>query len=91
MKTVLFCLLTTLALAAVPALAADNDIRSACESDIKSLCAGVQPGGGRIKQCIKEHRDQLSGSCKQALMEQAQQKGRRNRGRPEPLGETLGK
>src|SRR6185312_2972696 len=26
-----------------------------CASDIKTICAGIQPGGGRIKGCIKSH------------------------------------
>ena len=26
-----------------------------CASDIKTLCAGIQPGEGRIKACIKSH------------------------------------
>jgi hypothetical protein len=32
------------------------------------LCAGVFPGGGRIKQCMIEKRDQLSEACKTALL-----------------------
>jgi arylformamidase len=31
------------------------------------LCAGVQPGGGRIRDCMKEHRAQLSAGCKMAI------------------------
>jgi hypothetical protein len=41
--------------------------RRACEADIKTLCAGVERGGGRIMLCLREHRDQLSESCKAAL------------------------
>jgi hypothetical protein len=26
-------------------------VRAACESDAQKLCAGVQPGGGRIVAC----------------------------------------
>ncbi len=42
-------------------------IRKACGSDIRSVCAGIMPGGGRIKQCMIEKRDQLSSGCKNAL------------------------
>jgi len=42
-------------------------IRRACGSDIRSVCAGIMPGGGRIKQCMIEKRDQLSSGCKAAL------------------------
>src|SRR5881275_3184007 len=31
-----------------------------CASDIKTLCAGIQPGEGRIKGCIKSHLPDLS-------------------------------
>src|ERR1700693_2248312 len=40
--------------------------RTACASDVQKLCAGVQPGGGRIVACLKEHKDSLSDRCKQA-------------------------
>ena len=42
--------------------------RAACETDIQKLCAGVQPGGGRILVCLKQHKDQVSDGCKQAVM-----------------------
>ncbi len=41
-------------------------IRAACAGDAQKLCAGVQPGGGRIVACLKEHKDSLSDRCKQA-------------------------
>jgi hypothetical protein len=41
-------------------------IRAACADDAQRLCAGVQPGGGRIVVCLKEHKDSLSERCKQA-------------------------
>jgi len=34
-----------------------------CTGDIKKLCAGIQPGEGRIKACIKSHLTELSGDC----------------------------
>jgi len=46
-----------------PTLAA---IRAGCAEDAQKLCAGVQPGGGRIVACLKEHKDSLSDWCKQA-------------------------
>src|ERR1022692_2368532 len=46
-----------------PSLAA---LRAACAEDAQKLCAGVQPGGGRIVACLKEHKDSLSDRCKQA-------------------------
>lgn len=42
-------------------------IQKACGSDIKKLCADVQPGGGRIMQCMKANEAELSNTCKSAL------------------------
>ncbi|MGY3559191.1 chemotaxis protein histidine kinase CheA [Bradyrhizobium sp. USDA 4463] len=42
-------------------------IRSACGADIRSLCAGVQPGGGRVVQCIAGNAASLSPACKDVL------------------------
>src|SRR5271155_1705650 len=41
-------------------------IRAACAEDAQKLCAGVQPGGGRIVACLKEHKDSLSDGCRKA-------------------------
>lgn len=41
-------------------------LRAACMADAQRLCAGVQPGGGRIVSCLKEHKDSLSDRCRQA-------------------------
>lgn len=41
--------------------------RSACGADIRTLCAGVQPGGGRIVQCIASNAASLSPGCKDVL------------------------
>lgn len=42
---------------------------SACAADVKRLCADVKPGNGRIVKCLKEHKLELSGSCKQKAEE----------------------
>ncbi|MBS9476936.1 cysteine rich repeat-containing protein [Ancylobacter radicis] len=42
-------------------------VRAACEADIRATCPGVQPGGGRILQCIKANPDRISEPCKEAL------------------------
>ncbi|MCK1493603.1 hypothetical protein IVB14_25160 [Bradyrhizobium sp. 180] len=41
--------------------------RSACGADIRTLCAGVAPGGGRIIQCISSNAASLSPACKDVL------------------------
>jgi hypothetical protein len=42
--------------------------RVACASDVQKLCAGVPSGGGRIVACLKQHKDQVSDGCKQAIL-----------------------
>jgi hypothetical protein len=42
-------------------------VRSACGADIRTLCAGVQPGGGRIVQCVASNAASLSPACKDVL------------------------
>jgi hypothetical protein len=42
-------------------------VRQACAADIQRLCAGVQPGGGQLVRCIREHRSELSPACQEAL------------------------
>jgi Cysteine rich repeat len=46
--------------------AAMSAARAACADDVKKLCAGVQPGAGRIRRCIGSHRDQLQPTCRDA-------------------------
>ena len=42
-------------------------VRSACGADIRTLCAGVAPGGGRIIQCISNRAASLSPACRDVL------------------------
>jgi hypothetical protein len=42
-------------------------LRSACGGDVRSLCGGVQPGGGRILQCLATKAASLSPACKEIL------------------------
>ncbi|MGX1306274.1 hypothetical protein AB7M35_000994 [Amorphus suaedae] len=44
-------------------------VGKACKSDVKTLCAGVQPGGGRIGQCLQQNAAKLSAPCRQTLSE----------------------
>jgi len=57
--------------------AAPANVRQACGGDVRSLCSGITPGGGRIKQCMVDKFDQLSDGCKAALKDrQAQSAGK---------------
>lgn len=37
-----------------------------CNPDIAKLCADVEPGGGRIQECLTKQKDKVSEACKQA-------------------------
>jgi hypothetical protein len=50
-------------------------LRTGCTEDAQRLCAGVQPGGGRVLACLKEHKDALSDKCKQAAQQAAAASG----------------
>ena len=42
-------------------------LRSACGGDVRSYCAGVEPGGGRIARCLGANAASLSPACKEVL------------------------
>ncbi|QFY41671.1 hypothetical protein F6R98_02720 [Candidatus Methylospira mobilis] len=44
-------------------------LRKYCEPDIKRLCPAVQPGQGRIKACLMQHKQEMSVGCAMALKE----------------------
>jgi hypothetical protein len=46
---------------------AGGGVRQACAADYRALCPGVEPGGGHIVACFRQHADQLSTGCKGAL------------------------
>jgi hypothetical protein len=42
-------------------------LRSACGGDVRALCGGVAPGGGRIVRCLATQAASLSPACKEVL------------------------
>ena len=50
-----------------------------CGDDMKKVCPKVEAGGGRIRQCLKEHLSELSPKCK-ALIQESSQGARRRAG-----------
>jgi Cysteine rich repeat len=63
--------LLSLALLSLPGgvLAAGAGPLDDCKADVGKLCPGVEPGGGRIVACLKEHKTELSAGCAKALQE----------------------
>jgi hypothetical protein len=48
-------------------------LRSACAADVRGLCPGVAPGGGRIMQCLATRAASLSPACRDVLAQFAVQ------------------
>ena len=43
--------------------------------EAKALCAGVQPGGGKIRDCLKTHLKDLSEGCQTVVLKAVNAKG----------------
>jgi hypothetical protein len=39
----------------------------ACSADIEATCASVEPGEGRVAQCLIDNKDKVSEPCRQAV------------------------
>lgn len=48
-------------------------LRTYCKPDIERLCPNVEPGGGRIKECLMAQKEQMTVGCAQALQKLQQQ------------------
>ena len=59
--------IATVVLLAAPVAMAQQRSARVCVADIKAKCAGVKPGGGRIKDCVKTHVAEFSDPCKARL------------------------
>lgn len=44
-----------------------TNLRAACKADGHKFCSSVQPGGGRIIECLNTHKSELSAACQDAL------------------------
>jgi Curli production assembly/transport component CsgG/Cysteine rich repeat len=47
-----------------------------CSADVQRLCKDVQKGKGRIIQCLKDHRQDLSPDCREELSEKREKQQR---------------
>ncbi len=71
MKRVLITYLSILVglLAMSMAQAEEKDMHGACRADMQKLCKGIQPGGGRVAMCLKQHESELSPGCRERMAE----------------------
>ncbi len=46
-----------------------KEVHKACEDDLLTFCPGIKPGAGRVAQCLKANKDNLSDDCKAAILE----------------------
>jgi hypothetical protein len=69
MRTVLSVLFLGTALLAGPATAQTAAEREACQADFEKYCPGVEPGGGRIIECLAQHLDKLTPQCQAVVKE----------------------
>ena len=64
----LFLILGMLSLPSCGTSAELRGVVRACVSDVKAQCAGVNPGEGRIRECIKTHLKDLSEPCQTLVL-----------------------
>ena len=60
--------LSVLLMAPVGAMAQGSAVRQACGTEIEQHCVGVQPGEGRLRDCVKENFPAFSEPCKRAML-----------------------
>ena len=49
--------------------AAVEQLRTACDDELRNFCSTVTPGEGRLLLCMQAHEDRLSRQCELALLE----------------------
>ncbi len=52
----------------IPAMAGEG-FHGACKGDVEKFCKDVKVGEGRMRQCLREHRSELSDQCKERIHE----------------------
>ena len=52
------------------------EVQSKCGNDITRFCGDVRPGFGRVEDCLQDHFNDLSDSCKEVDLELARQQAR---------------
>ena len=59
---------SVLLMAPVGAMAQGAAVRQACGPELQQHCAGIEPGEGRLRTCVKENFTAFSEPCKKAML-----------------------
>jgi hypothetical protein len=70
MLKIIFAAITIMLLSTTSGMAQAVAMK-ACGGDVKTLCAGIQPGEGRVRACIKSHFNDVSAPCQAVLLKAA--------------------
>jgi hypothetical protein len=46
--------------------------RGVCRDDVQKLCAGMERGGGHIRDCLASQKDKLSDDCRKRVESRGQ-------------------
>ena len=65
-RKIAFVVASGLLLLVSPAIAQQRGVAKTCAGQVETLCP-VQPGQGRLQECIKSRQTELSGSCQTAV------------------------
>ena len=58
-------------LALAPGAATAQSAQQACAPDIQKYCAGVPQGEGKIAECLRSHKQELSPACQSGMAKTA--------------------
>jgi hypothetical protein len=73
LSTITYLVALSVLLNVSAAQAEEKDKPAACRADVEKLCKGIQPGGGRIAMCLKQHESELSPRCREGIAEAKEQ------------------
>jgi exonuclease VII small subunit len=65
-KVIMLVAPLTLALTMTPAARAERG-KGPCRQDVQKLCPDAKPGGGALRDCLKQHAAELSPACQEHL------------------------